>query len=297
VAVPLCDQNAARTFDEVTHRHRNTASMLAFRSSDRQRHWLFETFTIGSRQRNVTLKTQWNDAAIRQFLGNPGTPAYQEHVNEVFGTKAEKLLSSANPVKQVNEELFRRRMDIYASVVEFDRKTGSWTFMDGYFVSYDRDDEIISSVRGTSVMHPEIKFQAVTFSKEDIPESPDDILNAIKEKEELSTFVIWKVLHSVNRQPDKIRNIYWTVFFYRIAFPWACVLAVFLGIPLATKNERTGSLLAIIAAVLVIVAYIVIAQIFQMLGKSGVVNPVIAGLAPTVAFIIYGIWRIIYDNN
>ena len=88
-----------------------------------------------------------------------------------------------------------------------------------------------------------------------------------------------------------------TVFYYRLAFPWACFLAVFLGIPLATKNERTGSLLAIITAVVVIVAYIVIAQIFQVLGKSGFVNPVVAGLAPTAAFIICGAWRLLTDRN
>jgi lipopolysaccharide export LptBFGC system permease protein LptF len=88
-----------------------------------------------------------------------------------------------------------------------------------------------------------------------------------------------------------------TVFYFRLAFPWACFLAVFLGIPLATKNERTGSLLAVITAVVLIVAYIVVAQIFQVLGKGGVIPPLVAGLAPTVVFIFCGAFRLISQRN
>ena len=109
--------------------------------------------------------------------------------------------------------------------------------------------------------------------------------------------MIWSVLHSNANLSDQARAIYWTVLFYRIAFPWSCFLAVFLGIPLATKNERTGSLMAVITAVLVIVVYIVVAQIFLVMGKGGIVNPVIAGLAPTLLFIGYGLGRVVIDRN
>ena len=97
--------------------------------------------------------------------------------------------------------------------------------------------------------------------------------------------------------PDRVRCIYMTLFYYRISFPWACLIAVFLGIPLATRNERTGSLLAVVSAVVVIVVYIVIAQVFLILGKAGFVPPVIAGILPTVAFIVYGVWRVFFDRN
>ena len=97
--------------------------------------------------------------------------------------------------------------------------------------------------------------------------------------------------------PPRARAIYETVFFYRIAFPWASFLAVFLGIPLAVKNERTGSMLAIISAIVLIVVYIVAAQLFLMLGKAGLVDPLVAGLAPTIAFIVVGTWRLLADRN
>ena len=43
------------------------------------------------------------------------------------------------------------------------------------------------------------------------------------------------------------------------------------------------------SAVGVIVAYQVISDVFIMLGKSGQLPPVIAGLLPTVVFAAYGI--------
>ena len=109
--------------------------------------------------------------------------------------------------------------------------------------------------------------------------------------------VIWKLVKNNPDMPEKVRAIYLTVFFYRLAFPWACFLAVFLGIPLATKNERTGSLMAVITAVGIILIYIVVAQVFLVFGKGGLLPPAVAGLTPTIGFIICGAWRIISDRT
>lgn len=135
------------------------------------------------------------------------------------------------------------------------------------------------------------------FPKNEIPEATNDILNAVKEKDDLPTWVIWDLVQRSPNMAERVKSIYMTVFYYRLAFPWACFLAVFLGIPLATKNERTGSLLAIITAMVIIVVYIVVAQVFLVLGKAGILNPMFAGLAPTAAFIACGAWRIYHDRN
>ena len=140
------------------------------------------------------------------------------------------------------------------------------------------------------------EFKDVRFSEKEIPERPENILNAVEEKDNLSTPLIWQILRENPEMPSKVRCIYETDFYYRLAFPWSCFLAVFLGIPLATRNERTGSMLAIISAIALIVIYIVIAQFFLLLGKSGTLDPVICGLAPTIAFIIAGAIKIMHDR-
>ena len=115
--------------------------------------------------------------------------------------------------------------------------------------------------------------------------------------DDLPSWVIFDLVTRTQEMSQRSRNVYWTVFFYRLAFPWSCFLAVFLGIPLATKSERTGILASIITAVVIIVGYIVVAQIFLVMGKQGYVNSVIAGLAPTVAFIAYGVDRVLRNQS
>ncbi len=163
-----------------------------------------------------------------------------------------------------------------------------WLFRDITCTGYSADGVLPKESRSIEMRH---------FSRKEMPETVDDINNAIKDEEELPSLVLWKMAHRAGELPDNVRDRYMTVFYYRLAFPWACFLAVFLGIPLATKNERSGSLLAIIMAVVIIIVYIVMAQVFLLLGKQGVLPPAIAGLAPTICFIIYGYCKVFYDKN
>ena len=63
------------------------------------------------------------------------------------------------------------------------------------------------------------------------------------------------------------------------------------------KMQMFYRLAAIITAVGVIVVYIVTAQVFLVLGKGGVINPLFAGLAPTIGFIACGAWRLLSNRN
>ena len=176
--------------------------------------------------------------------------------------------------------------DIAAQRAEY-RSGKGWTFYNVIRTPYSRD----GLMQKTSTRH-----KTLFLPQSSVPESADDIVNAIKDEEELPTWVIWSIVHRNPDMADRMQDIYMTVFYYRLAFPWACFLAVFLGIPLATKNERSGNLLALIMAVVIIVVYIVIAQIFLVLGKQGVIPAPIAGLMPTIAFLIYGYCKVFYHK-
>ncbi len=296
--VPRTEQQAEIIREEAANKRRFSSSLLAFRSSDRKRHWLFSKLEEGGIRENVTLKTFWSDPMIREIVLTPEQGTVVQMVQKMFPNRYEQLLALPPDALEAKlfEELRGRKVDVYAARVDFNPETGRWRFNDGWFISYDRNDETrFEASRGTSIMHDEIPFSSIEFT--DIPETPDDILNSIKEKDELPTWVIWDLVRRTPDMPDRVRSIYMTVFYYRLAFPWACFLAVFLGIPLATKNERTGSLMAIITAVGIIVIYIVVAQVFLVLGKGGILNPVFAGLAPTAGFILAGAARIFFDRN
>ena len=300
--IPNSERRALEIYETYAKRREAVQHvLLAFRSNDHQRHWLFEKYVSGNVQRKVVIKTFWTESMIPQLIGEPGRPGFEKRVRQVFRDRAERVLRRSTPEERRAEMrtlLAERKLDIFAGSVEYMPRTGEWILRNGYFISYDRNDETpFEESRGTIANHGRIDFSIIRFSKSEVPETPSDIVNSIKEKDDLPTLEIWRLLRRNRNLPERVRAIYKTVFFYRIAFPWACFLAVFLGIPLATKNERTGSMLAIISAIAVIVVYIVIAQVFLVLGKGGYVNPALAGLMPTIGFICYGVWRILGDRN
>ena len=300
--VPETSIKAERLFDISADKRRYVHSLLTFRSADGQRRWLFQLFAGGSSYKNVTLKTAWNENIFNIVSGgNYGSEKYEKNLLAIVGQARYSKLANvpeAERKKQIAKLLNGRKLDFTIPEAEYDYKNNCWHFYKGNFVSYDNNDETrFKASSGTTAMHDEIKFDHLKFPAQTIAETPQDIINSIKEKDELSTPVIWQVLKRDPNMPRRARCIYETVFFYRIAFPWASFLAVFLGIPLAAKNERTGSMLAIISAIVLIVVYIVVAQLFLMLGKAGAVNPIAAGLAPTIAFIVAGAWRLLSDRN
>ena len=145
----------------------------------------------------------------------------------------------------------------------------------------------------------------LVFSEKEIPDKPSVIVKSVIEPDSLSSFEIISILRENPNMADNLRRIYWTIFFNRIAFPWACFLCAFFAFPLATKNERSGIFTAIATAVGIAVLYQVLNEVFMVAGKSGYLLPglyfpvgdvkvsvgaIIAGLTPTVVFGAYGIY-------
>ena len=299
--VPKTNAMAEQIYDQRADGRRYVRSLLTFRSDDGDRRWLFQQFAGGTEFQNVTLKTFWNSAVSDCITGAYGTISYENAVKRILGEERYQELA-ALPAElrreKFNKLMSGRKVDLTIKEAVYDYKQKCWFFRDGSFISYDNNDETrFKASSGTTAMHDEIVFKELCFNSAAITETPGDIADSIKEKDDLSIVAIWRMLKRNPGMLERAKNIYQTVFFYRLAFPWASFLAVFLGIPLAAKNERTGSMLAIISAVIMIVVYIVVAQLFLMLGKSGAVNPVFAGLAPTIAFISIGVWRLFSGRN
>ena len=299
--VPQTSVIAEKIYDQSSDSRRYVHSLLTYRSDDGKRRWLFQVFTSGNSFKNVTLKTFWNNAAEKCIAGTFGTAQYDDMMKKILGEKRWQQLSALPPElrkERMAKLMDNRKIDFNIKDAEYDTKQKCWNLRRGTFICYDNNDEtLFKASTGTTAMHDEIEFTDLRFDATAIPETPDDIANSIKEKDELSTAVIWQILKRNTNMPARARAIYETVLFYRLAFPWASFLAVFLGIPLAAKNERTGSMMAIISAIIMIVIYIVTAQLFLMLGKSGVVPPLVAGLAPTISFIAIGAWRLLSGKN
>ena len=168
--------------------------------------------------------------------------------------------------------------DLRAAQAKFDPKTG-WHFYHAVRTVYHRQLHLPGN--------PERINELVIPAKE-IPEQPEDIVNAVKPPEELPSWIIYNLLQDNASMVPSLRGMYKTILYYRLAFPTVCFLCVFLGLPLAAKNERAGIFLSIITAVGVIVVYQLLTEIFLVLGKQGFVPPIVGGLTPTIVFLFYG---------
>ena len=130
----------------------------------------------------------------------------------------------------------------------------------------------------------------LVVSERMIPDKPSVIVKSVIEPDALSSIEIFTILRDNPDMAGNLRRIYWTIFFNRLAFPWACFLCAFFAFPLATKNERSGIFTAIATAVGIAVLYQVLNEVFMVAGKGGYMPPILAGLTPTVVFGIYGIY-------
>ncbi|MFZ2654731.1 MAG: LptF/LptG family permease [Victivallales bacterium] len=172
--------------------------------------------------------------------------------------------------------------DIEGEEAEFIKDKG-WEFRRVTFTTYDED--------GLMPNKPQ-KMNIVLKDINEFPETPKDIINQVRPPEELPSVVIIDLLTRTRNMAKSSKNLYETTLYNRLAFPWACVLAVFLGIPLASKNERSGIFMAIITAVVIILAYTVISQFMLILGNRGIVPSLLAGIGPTFVFLAYGFYSV-----
>jgi lipopolysaccharide export system permease protein len=177
--------------------------------------------------------------------------------------------------------------EITAKIASFSYKNG-WTFYNGALTPYSHDGLMPKSTE---------YFKKINKTRQEIPEIPENILNTVKSKDDLPSWVIWRMVNNTKNMAPRCKAILMSIFYNRLAFPWSCFLAVFLGIPLATKNERSGIMFSIITAIAVIVAYIIISQALLILGKQGLLAPIVAGLFPTVAFLVYGWYTVIRNHS
>lgn len=177
--------------------------------------------------------------------------------------------------------------DLRAKKARYDKKTG-WHFYDATRTPYHHTLKLPGNP---------VHYKELVISSKEIPEYPADILNAVKPPEELSSAVIMQMLHENTSMVPALRGMYQTVLYYRLAFPTVCFFCVFLGLPLAAKNERSGIFLAILTAVGIIVAYQVMTELFLILGKQGIVPPIVGGLFPTAVFVLYGWFFIVRKSG
>lgn len=135
-------------------------------------------------------------------------------------------------------------------------------------------------------------LDSLFFNAIEFPETRIDIAESIKPDAELPILSLKRRLDLVPQESERLIAKYETILYFRLSFPFSCLIGVLLGIPLASKSMRNGIMLSIITASVVVIIYIMTAQIFQVLGQYRTVPSYVGGLFPTFFFLGYAIWHV-----
>lgn len=81
---------------------------------------------------------------------------------------------------------------------------------------------------------------------------------------------------------------------YRYAFPWTCLIVVWIGIPLGMRVSRSGPLLGVGTALLLVVCFYFITQFSLALGRGDRIDAPLAAWLTNIVFAVVGaglLWR------
>lgn len=174
--------------------------------------------------------------------------------------------------------------ELIAEKAEYDPSIG-WIFYN------------VKETRYIPFASPSKEYKELVYRSDVIPETENQIQNAIKPPEDLSSEDLVGILRNNKHMEKSLKNIYQTLLYYRLTFPFSCILCVCLGLPLAVKNERSGIFLSIITAVIAIVVFQILTEVFLVLGQQGMVPPIIGGVGPTFAFLLYSYFGVIRKSS
>ena len=189
----------------------------------------------------------------------------------VKGEKENVVVTQFRPDRTIDWEIRAER-------AIFTGSTG-WLFEEGEFSQFDERGELLISI-------PEA-FKARRFPE--LSEKPEKIRNSLSPVEELSTSEIKLLLKNNEGMAKFTVAACESTIYYRMFFPFACVIALLLAIPLSIKSGRGGMFANLGIAVGGMLSYYGVLQAFLVLGKKGILSPLTSAIIPTAAYILFGI--------
>lgn len=103
-------------------------------------------------------------------------------------------------------------------------------------------------------------------------------------------------LRSENKDDFNTRRA-WVEYHRRFAFPFACVVFAFIGIPLGISPPRSGRSRGFSVALGVMSSYYLMFRVGENLGWKGIVHPAVVMWAPNILLLTLGIWLLYKKAN
>lgn len=162
------------------------------------------------------------------------------------------------------------------------RENERWRLVNGYVRQFLNDRE-------TAQSFDELELADLRFK-------PQDIARVQKKAEEMSYWELKDFIEEVRRtggNPDR-----WLVDLYlKLAFPFANLIIILFGAPLASRKTRSGTALSFGISLFICFVYFGIIKVGQSLGHNGTLPPLIAAWMGNIFFALGAIYILIKSSK
>lgn len=179
-------------------------------------------------------------------------------------------------VKQHNPVKRGVLWEIRAREAEF--VDGRWVFHHGTRWLYSLED-----------MLPQREETFERLEVASLTEPPAEIYNDLRPLQELSAVDIRRFLNKNPDLPAATHLPLLATFWSRVMLPFSCIIASLYGVGMTMRAQRAGAFRGFALAIAMMVCYYIATQFFVLLGRHGIVPPVLAAVLPPLAFMAHGI--------
>lgn len=153
-------------------------------------------------------------------------------------------------------------------------KEGRWTLINARIRTFIRDGEVLERKRNMPA--PFIIVKPSDFARIDV------------KPEEMNYFELRDYIRSVSEKGGDASE--WHVDLYlKISFPFVSFVIVFFGAPMVAGSSKRGKAALFGIALIICFIYYSLINIFQILGRNGTIDPVIAAWFPNGLFFLVGV--------
>ncbi len=195
-----------------------------------------------------------------------------------------QLNTADNQIQQVVLERAVRdakspTFSITADSARWDPKSKHWSLRNG----------------ASNVMLPDGQAITLRFAELRLPaftQAPRDLLIEPKNPEEMTYAELGRYIGSL-RSSGNDTNKLEVLQAVKIALPTACLIIALFGAPLAVSAPRAGAAMGIAISLGTTLAYLLMINLSQAIGASGVMDPTAAAWLPNAVFLALGLWLLV----
>jgi lipopolysaccharide export system permease protein len=165
---------------------------------------------------------------------------------------------------------------ISADSARWDDSTRQWVFLSGASVQMLQGDEAVT------MRFKELRLPSFT-------EAPRDLLVEPKIPEEMTYAELGRFIGTLKSSGNDTRKLE-VQRAVKLALPAACLIIALFGAPLAVSAPRAGAAVGIAISLGTTIVYLLMINLSQAVGASGVINPTAAAWVPNGVFLGLGAW-------